>query len=136
MKIVTKTIALTILLSTAFLFSCKKDKDEKDELSLDFKMSTGYTFSSETIMADSSVTIGIIGKTIKEKDPIIRFNISESVNGATPVTVYNESFSQTYYDHDYQFKMDTVSGSKHHYTFTITNKDGKIKQSDILLTVE
>ena len=135
MKInIKNTLILCMAVSITFLFSCKKE-DEGEELSLDFKKSEGYTYSNQIIMSDTSVTIGIVASTTKKKDPIIRFNISESINDSASFTVVSKNLDASSYDYDYTFDFqDIVSGNTHNYIFTITNKDGKIKQKSLTLT--
>lgn len=129
-----KTMFLVSLISVA-LVSCDKE-DEEDELHISFKSTAGYTFQDGTIAGGETVTIGIEAETEKEQDPLIHFNITESVNGGTGTSVYNEDFEATDYEHDYVFEMDSVFGNSHVYTFTITNRDGINKQSSLTLTVE
>lgn len=129
-----KTMFLVSLISVA-LVSCDKE-DEEDELHVSFKTTAGYTFADATLAADSAIVIGIEAETEKAKDPIIRFNISESVDGGAATTVYTEDLEATDYEYDYAFNMSSVSGSVHVYTFTITNRDGINKQASLTLTVE
>lgn len=129
-----KTMFALALLSSV-LVSCEKE-DEEDELHIMFKTTAGYTFADATLAADSAIVIGIESETEKAKDPIIRFNISESVNGGANSTIYTEDMEAATYEHDQSFVMDSVSGSVHVYTFTITNRDGKIKQASLTLTVQ
>lgn len=134
MKIVLKSFLLVAILSIGMV-AC--EFDEENELHINFKTDAGYTFDDATIAQDSALVIGIEAETEKSKDPIIRFNISESVNGKAPETVYTEDMSTANYNYDYQFVMtDSVSGNTHQYTFTITNKDGINKQVGLTLTVE
>lgn len=123
------------LFATSFS-SCKKEDDE-NELKINFKTSGGYTFSDATIATGESFKIGVDCSTEKAKDPIIKFNISESVNNGTATTVYSEDLESQNYSRDYEAVMqDSVSGNTHKFTFTITNRDGINKQKNITLTVE
>ncbi|MCF8278609.1 MAG: hypothetical protein K9J17_17910 [Flavobacteriales bacterium] len=134
MNSIFRTMLFVGIVSTA-LVSCDKE-DEGDELHIGFKSTVGYTFQDGTAASGATVTIGIEAETEKAKDPIIRFNISESVNGGAAATVYTEDLEATDYEYDYAFAMDSVSGNTHAYTFTITNRDGLNKQASLTLTVE
>lgn len=137
MKSIFKTLIIFSLFSIAFI-SCKKDEEEDsgNELSIKFKTEAGYTFSDATLPGGTPVKIGIEAETEKAKDPIIKFNISESVNGGASSTVYSEDLETTDYEYDYNFTLDSVSGNIHKYTFTITNRDGINKQTDLTITVQ
>ncbi|MBI1288940.1 MAG: hypothetical protein GC178_15335 [Flavobacteriales bacterium] len=125
-----------VMLMASVLVSCDKE-DEGDELHISFKSTAGYTYQDGTMAANDTITIGVEAETEKAKDPIIRFNVSESVNGGSTTTVYTEDLEATSYDHDYTFtNTDTVSGNTHAFTFTITNRDGLNKQANLTLTVE
>ncbi|MCB0819693.1 MAG: hypothetical protein KDC13_03650 [Bacteroidetes bacterium] len=126
----------SIILFSSVFSSCKKE-DEENELQINFKTATGYTFSDMGINSGESFKIGVDCSTEKKKDPIIKFNISESVNNGTATTVYSEDLESQNYSHDYEAVMqDSVSGNTHKFTFTITNRDGINKQKSITLTVQ
>jgi hypothetical protein len=124
-----------VALMSATLVSCDKE-DEGDEVHISFKSTSGYTFQDGTVAPGASVTVGVEAETEKAQDPLIHFNITESVNGGTGSSVYNEDFEATDYEYDYTFVMDSVSGNAHAYTFTVTNRDGINKQVSLTLTVE
>jgi hypothetical protein len=134
MKNIIRTFAI-IGLITLSIVSCKKE-EEGDELKLDLKTGSGYTYADGTIPGGTAVKIGIEAETDKKKDPIVKFNITAFVSGGASNSVYSEDLATTNYEYDYNFIMDTVSGSIHNYTFTITNKDGINKQKTIKLTVQ
>ncbi|HPE56578.1 MAG TPA: hypothetical protein P5514_09300 [Bacteroidales bacterium] len=128
---------LVIGIISLVVTSCKKDEeDEGEELKISFKTSAGYTYADATLPGGTAIKVGIEAETEKAQDPIIKFNISESVNGATPTTVYSEDLENTTYEYDYNFTLNTVSGNEHKYTFTITNRDGLNEQKSITFTVE
>jgi len=133
-----KKILKFILLITfsSLTFAACEVEDEGDELDIRFKTENGYTFEDETLPGDTDVTIGIEAETNKPSDPIIKFNISESVNGDTPSTVYSEDLDNTAYEYDFDITLGTNSGDTYTYTFTITNRDGINAQKSITLTVE
>lgn len=134
-----RTIIKSSILVLSFLAistSCKKVGNEEDELSISFKTGTGYTSADATLATGTSVKIGVDASTTKKKDPIIKFNISESVNGKGDVTVYSEDLETTAYDHDYNFTISDTTGAIHTYTFTITNRDGLSEHQTLTITVQ
>lgn len=123
-------------MSTLFI-ACEKDEGEEGELDIKFKTEAGYTHKDVTLASGTEVKIGIEAETEKAKDPIIRFNISESINGGEDSTVYMENLEDQDFEHDYSFTLsDTVSGNTHLYTFTVTNRDGINAQQFLTITVE
>lgn len=128
-----------LLLSAAFVFgltSCEKE-GESDEMDINFKTGTGFTYQDASFAGLSSIKIGIEAETEKAKDPIIKFNISESVNGSSNVTVYSQDVDDKEFEYDYSFILaDTIHGNVHEYTFTVTNKDGMNEQKSLSITVE
>lgn len=134
MKTIFKSI-LTVSLLTVALASCDKE-DESDEIHISFKSTAGYTYQDGTVANGDTITIGIEAETEKSTDPLIHFNISESVDGGNNTSLYNEDFESVSYENDYAFIMNSTSGTVHEYTFTVTNRDGLNKQTDLTLTVE
>lgn len=134
MKTVIKSL---FVLSTMVLFStsCEKENGE-DELSISFKNGGTYTSESISLPAGTEVTIGIEAEAEKEKDPLIKFNISEAVDGEDNHSVYTEDIETTVYEHDHTFILDTVPGTQHTYTFTVTNRDGFNAQESLTISVE
>lgn len=95
-----------------------------------------YNLTGATVAAGDSAVVGIDAESPEDKDPLIRFNITRSIDGATGTTVYTEDFSSLTYEHDETIVMDTVSGQSNLYTFTVTNRDGLIGQVSLTLTVQ
>ncbi len=132
-----KTLLMLSLFTLAFA-SCNKDEDdEMDELHIEFKVGGNYTSTNMTLPKASTGIIGIEAETKKPQDPIISFNISLSISGGTPTTVYNESnLNAEFYDYDYVFVIGSISGDIYTYTFTITNKDGLTEQESLTVTIQ
>lgn len=124
-----------VALASAALVSCDKE-DEEDEISISFKTTAGYTFMDGAVTNGDTITIGIEAETEKATDPLIHFNISESVDGGSNTSLYNEDFESVSYENDYTFIMNSTSGTEHEYTFTVTNRDGINKQTALTLTVQ
>lgn len=134
MKTVIKNFLAIAFLATTII-ACDKE-DEGEELDIHFKSGAEYVSTNSTLAGGSSIKVGIEASTEKKKDPIIKFNISQSVNGAANTTVYSESLETTDYNHDETFELDTISGTTYKYTFTITNRDGKNAQETLVVEVE
>lgn len=134
MKTVIKSILVMSMMTLVFT-SCEKE-DGEGELKIFFKTGTAYTSEDVALPPGTEVTIGIETETEKEKDPIIRFNISESVDGGAASTVYTENLETTDYQHDYTFTLDSISGTQHRFTFTVTNRDGFNVQKSLTVSVQ
>lgn len=129
------TNSLVIAAFSLLIFSCEKEGE--GELSISLKSQKGYLSTDTVIATGSAIRLGIIAETIKDKDPIIRFNISESLNNGANTTLYSEDVETTRYEHDFDFTLkDSISGNRHRYTFTITNKDGINAQEYLSITVQ
>ncbi|MCB9236079.1 MAG: hypothetical protein H6581_30810 [Bacteroidia bacterium] len=118
--------------------SCEEDDDMLNP-TIQFKTGTGYTANDATLAGGTAVKIGIDAEKEEEKDPLIAFNISRSVNGGADSTVYNQSLTgtdQDMFEYDYNLTLGTTSGQTEKYTFTVTNKDGLQGQVGLTLTVQ
>lgn len=136
MKTLFRTLLVITMVSVLFT-SCKKDEEEGgDEMKINFKATAGYNFTDATLPGGTAIKVGVEAETDKAQDPLIKFNISESVNGGAASTVYSEDIETIAYEYDYSFNLDTVSGNVHEYTFTVTNRDGLNAQKSITFTVE
>ncbi|MCB0675400.1 MAG: hypothetical protein KDC30_01855, partial [Saprospiraceae bacterium] len=92
-----------------------------------------------TLPGGTDVTIGIEAAKTEEKDVLVKFNISRSIDGGTPATVFDKSLTGSegdQYDYDFTTTLDNVSGQTNEYTFTVTNRDGLINQVSLTLTVQ
>ena len=118
------------------LNSCKKDEDEENELSIELKAGNGYIFTDGEVDASQSPIVDVYASTIKPKDPIIRFNISESKNGGELQTILNQNIYTESYEYMHHLQLDTTEGTTYRYVYTIANKDGKSKQIDLNLIVK
>lgn len=135
MKKIIKYLMVFSLLSIVFV-ACEKENEE-EELDIAFKTGSEYTSADVTLASGSTGKIGIEAETEKKKDPIIKFNISESINGGSSSTVYSQDLEDTEFEYDYAYMLeDTVSGNTHKYTFTVTNRDGINKQKSLTITVQ
>jgi len=135
MKNTIKALLFLSIFSILFI-SCEKENEE-GELNISFKTAAGYVYSDATLASETAVKIGIEAETSKATDPIIKFNISESVNGGTPTTVYSQDLESANFTYDYAFTLsDATTGNTHKYTFTITNRDGINKQAALTITIQ
>ncbi|MBI1183536.1 hypothetical protein GC194_04660 [bacterium] len=131
------TSIITLFTIAAFAFSCEKDEGKNPEIN--FKTGTNYTIADGTAKAGSTILIGINAKPSEEKDPLISFNITKSVNGGDNVTVYNytlQSNEQDNYSYDYSYTIGESAGDVVKFIFTVTNRDGLQGQKSIALNIE
>lgn len=134
MKTLIKSMFVMSMLALVFT-SCKKE-DGEGELKISFKNGASYTSEDMALPAGSVVTIGVAAETEKKKDPIIKFNISEAIDGGSATTVYSEDIETTDYEYDYTFTLDSISGTQHKFTFTVTNRDGFNAQKNLTVSVQ
>ena len=106
MKKLIKTLLLLSMLSMIFV-ACDKDDDEEGEgeMKMEFKSGSGYTATNKTIATGTAVKIGIEAESEESKDPLIKFNISEAVNGGIPTTVYSQDLNDADFEYDYNFTL-------------------------------
>ena len=136
MKTTYKIIALLLL--TTFVSSCKEE-DEGKLPDITFKTGGSYVSTSKTVAQGAEVVIGIEAQKTEEEDVLTKFNVSRSIDGGTASTVVTENLSGSdadKFNYDFTTVMDSVSGQKNEYTFTVTNRDGLINQVRLSLTVE
>ena len=134
MRTTLKSVLYFCLLSFIFI-RCEKE-DPGKEMKIIFKTENGYTSSDTSLDGGSTFKIGVEAETEKSKDPLIKFNITESLNGGAVKSVYSENINTTKYGHDETFILDTIKGNVHKYTFTITNRDGFNKQASLSVSVK
>lgn len=134
----TKTInILVILAAMAIIFSSCKKEDEDEEMEMNFKSGSGYLFNDTSLDKSSTFKIGIEAETEKKKDPLIKFNISESINGGSPIELYTQDLDQQTFEYDFNGVLsDNVVGNQHKYIFTVTNRDGYNVQKSLTITVK
>lgn len=133
------TMALlgAVLLCTS---ACKKEEEGEEEApNINFVTATGYTSANATVAGGTEVKIGIIAAKKEEKDPLVKFNISKSVDGGANSTVYSQDLSGddgSNFTYDFITTVGTTSGQTEKYTFTVTNRDGLNGQKTLTLTVQ
>lgn len=116
--------------------SCEKDEGKLPAIS--FVTGTDYTSGDATLDKGASFKVGIKAEKTEKEDVLKQFNITRSVDGAAGSSVFTKSLSGSEGDvftYNYTGTMDTVSGQKNKYTFTITNRDGLVNQVSVTLTV-
>lgn len=85
------------------------------------------------------MTIGITASKSEDKDVLKQFNISKSVDGAAPVSVFDKSLTGSEgdaYEYDFTTTLENVSGQTDEFTFTVTNRDGLTNQVSLTVTVQ
>lgn len=136
MKTNFKFLSVLLMLTMFVIASCKKE-EEGDEIMMTFKTGSGYTYSDITLQPGQSIKIGITAETEKKKDPLIRFSISESVNGNAANTILTRDIEVTKFEYDFDYTLqDTITGNKHRLNFVIINRDGLSKEKALTITVQ
>lgn len=137
MKIkIEKIVIIILLFSAGILLNSCKEEDESGEISISLIDGDGYTSSDAEIAAGTLVKIGIEAETMKPTDPLIRFNISDTLNEGVAQSIYTEEIEAAAYEKDFDYTVNGESGDSHLLTFTITNRDGFYQQATLLLTVQ
>jgi len=134
-----KRIIQSLLLLTIILAFASCDKDAGLLPILTFKTGTIYTSTDVSLAAWTPLTIGINSSKAESEDVLKKFNISKSVNGGASTTVFSKDLSGTEgdnYTYDYGTTVDTTSGQKSKYTFTVTNRDGITNQLSVTVTTQ
>ena len=129
--------ALLLFVAIASIPSCKKDEGKLPDIK--FKIASGYTFSDEVKSPGSTITIGIIAAKTEKEDVLKNFNISQSVNGGSPFTVFNKVLTGSEgdnYAYDFTTTLDTVVGQTDKFTFTVSNRDGLVNQVALTTTIQ
>lgn len=137
MKLLNKPHLLLIAISIILPFSACKKEGEEEAPEIKFKTGAGYVSSNATIDAGKTVTIGVLAEVKEEKDPLVKFNISKSVNDSDYESVYSEDLNDEQYEYDYTFETDSAhAGNEETFSFTVTNRDGLTGQCVLTLTIE
>lgn len=117
--------------------SCEKDEGKLPNIS--FKTGSGYTSTSDSIIATNSFKIGIDASKAEDKDVLKEFSITKATNGGTGTTVYSHTMSGSEED-SYSYDLNTTAGASvgtvDLYTFTVTNRDGLINQVSLTVTAK
>jgi hypothetical protein len=134
-----KQLYIAAFVGLAFfgLSACEKDEGRLPDIEL--KMGGDYISSDVTRPGGSTIKIGIDAAKTESKDVLKKFNISRSVNGGDASTVFSKDLSGAEGDkfsYDYSTSLDTISGQKNKYIFTVTNRDGLTNQVAVQVTVQ
>ena len=128
---------ISVLMFSVILFSCEKDAGKLPIIS--FKTGGSYTSADATIAGGTNVTFGINASKAESKEVLKQFNVSKSINGAAATTVFTKSLTGSEgdtYTYDYSATLESVSGQKNTYTFTVTNRDGLVNQVSATITIQ
>ncbi len=134
-----KRIFKSLLLLTIVLSFASCDKDAGTLPNLAFKTGGTYVSTDVTQAGGSSLTIGITASKSESADVLKKFNISKSINGGAASSVFDKDLSGTEgdaYNYDFATTVDTTSGQKSKYTFTVTNRDGITNQLNLTVTTK
>lgn len=124
--------SLSILVFSFLLVSC--EDEDGSEMDLRFKTGAAYLSVDTLLPAGSNFTVGVIAETEKKRDPLIKFNISESVNNGSSSTLFSKDLDTDKYEHDQNISLDTIAGNSHTFIFTVTNRDGFNAQEKLVIT--
>lgn len=132
--------AFLLICATALLFStfsCEKDEGLLPDIS--FKTGGNYISTDVTLAAGTSITMGINASKTEDKDVLKQFDISKSINGGTPTSVFNKALSGSEgdnYNYDFTTTVESTPGQQTTYTFTVTNRDGLYNQVSVTVTTQ
>lgn len=119
------------------IFSCEEDEGLLPAIS--FKMDSNHLSRDTTLAGGSTILIGINAAKTEDKDVLKKFNISKSVNGAAPNSVYDKDLTGSEGDtfsYDFTTQLDTIHGQTNKYTFTVINRDGLTNQLSLTVTIQ
>lgn len=131
-------LSIAVLFMTlSFFSSCEKDAGKIPTIA--FKTGTTYTSASVTLAAGTAFSVGIDAAKAEEKDVLKKFDLSNSVNGASAVSLFTKDLSgseQDNYSYVYSGTASGNSGDTNKYTFTVTNRDGLTNQVTLTVTIQ
>lgn len=131
-KKIVSTITLIALVAVVFT-SCKKDEHKQPDL--EFKTTSGYTYSDAAVGMNATVQVGIIAD--KTEDELKTLNVSVAYDGGSTVTQDNfvlTGAEEEHYEKDYTITTRNQAGTER-WVFTITDRDGNIASVEFTLTV-
>lgn len=128
-----KLKALFFLTLCSFIFSgCT---DDEDPIMMNFVSGTGYVSSNTTLPPGSDIIVAIEVESLE--DAVNTYKVVESVNGATGVTVVDETgIDANIFGYEHWDTIDSTSGATHKFTCTITTAKGVSKSLDVTVTVQ
>jgi len=130
-------LALIFTLFSLVFSACEKDEGLLPKIS--FATGSDYTSSNATVAGGSSVKIGINASKSEDKDVLKKFDISQSVNGSSSTSIFNQDLTgddQDSFSYDFTFTVPSNSGDVYELTFTVTNRDGLVNQVSLKLSIQ
>ena len=131
-------LSMAIFMAVLSVFtSCEKDAGKIPTLA--FKTGATYTSSSVTLASGTAFSIGIDAAKAEYRDVLKKFDISNSVNGASAVSLFTKDLTgseQDNYSYVYAGTASGNSGDTNKYTFTVTNRDGLTNQVTLTITIQ
>lgn len=134
-----KKIIIAAVFAAAIITFASCEKDQGKTPNISFKTGTGYVSASDSLTADTTITIGINASKAEDKDVLKKFNISRSVNNSPDTTIFQKDLSGSEgdnYSYDLVRKLGSKKGQKEKYTFTVTNRDGLVGQVSLTLSIK
>lgn len=126
-----------IILTTLFVISCKKEKDEGKLPNIGFKTGGTYVSGSITLSKDTTITVGISASKAEENDVLKSFDASRAYDSGTDSSFISEALTGTQgdtYDKDMTITTRNQAGTET-YTFTVINRDGLKNSVSLTITV-
>jgi hypothetical protein len=129
-------VAVVMFAMLVNLSSCEKDEGKLPNIA--FKTGTGYTSADVSLPATTALTVGINASKAEDKDVLKTFDVSVSVDGATPTSINGYPISLTSAQED-TYSVDLPfaappAGSNAKYSFTVTNRDGLVNTISLTVT--
>ena len=126
-----------IIIILAIFASCGKDQGLLPFLEFS---KTGDNIYKDTLLdKGSSFTISLKSYKAEDADVLKKFNINKIVNASAGVSVFSKDLTSTEADtfkYSFTSKLDTIAGQKNKFVFTITNRDGLVKQDSLTITTK
>lgn len=132
-----RTIILLFICAAATFSACKKNKDAHIPPKVEFKTSTGYTFTSGSATLQDTLLVGITAT--KTEDDLKSLNASVAYDGASSTTTkynyYTTATEYTGFSKDIQIITRNQAGTER-WIFSVVDRDGNITQKEFTLTVQ
>lgn len=119
------------------LFACGKDEAKIPKI--EFITSGGYTYTSDQVIADASVKIGIHASKAETRVSLKKFSILKSENGGEIKEIFSKSLKgseKENYSYEYNGTVGTESGDTDKLIFKVENKHGQTNEVFVMLTVQ
>jgi len=132
------SIVFGLLAAGMLMFtSCSDDSSEPGDInpSMNFVGGTGYTSADVTLTTGTAFTVGINASSSTESNAkLTNFKITRVFNNK-PEVVLDSTFNKDQFSIDWDFNANPEVGTEN-FIFLITDKDGKTKQLNFVVTTQ